>query len=49
MFGPDTELLFGPARDLHRLGDSVALAEAQELFAPTMAERVVMDLDEHDR
>jgi chorismate mutase/prephenate dehydrogenase len=31
------------------LGDARALAEAQALFAPTMAERVVMDLDEHDR
>ena len=49
MFGPDTELAVGPARDLHRLGPRQALAEAQELFAPTMAERVVMDLDEHDR
>ena len=26
-----------------------ALAEAQEIFQPTMAERVVMGLDEHDR
>jgi chorismate mutase / prephenate dehydrogenase len=31
------------------LGNPEALAQAQELFAPTMAERVVMDLDEHDR
>ena len=31
------------------LGDQGALKEAQELFAPTMAERVVMGLDEHDR
>jgi chorismate mutase/prephenate dehydrogenase len=31
------------------LGDPAALRDAQDLFAPTMAERVVMDLDEHDR
>jgi chorismate mutase/prephenate dehydrogenase len=31
------------------LGDKAALQEAQDLFAPTMAERVVMGLDEHDR
>jgi chorismate mutase/prephenate dehydrogenase len=31
------------------LGHAAALKEAQDLFAPTMAERVVMDLDEHDR
>src|ERR1700719_3378439 len=49
MFGPDTELLSGLHVIFIDLGNSDALAEAQELFAPTMAERVVMDLDEHDR
>ena len=49
MFGPDTELLSGRHVIFIDLGDAAALAEAQELFAPTMAERVVMDLDEHDR
>jgi chorismate mutase / prephenate dehydrogenase len=49
MFGPDTELLSGRHVIFIDLGNSDALAEAQELFAPTMAERVVMDLDEHDR
>lgn len=49
MFGPDTELLSGRHVIFIDLGDAEALAEAQELFAPTMAERVVMDLDEHDR
>jgi chorismate mutase/prephenate dehydrogenase len=49
MFGPDTELLSGRHVIFIDLGDQQALAEAQELFAPTMAERVVMDLDEHDR
>ncbi|MFO1467975.1 MAG: chorismate mutase [Steroidobacteraceae bacterium] len=40
----------GPPRHLHRPGPCrCALREAQELFAATMAERVVMDLDEHDR
>jgi chorismate mutase/prephenate dehydrogenase len=49
MFGPDTELLSGRHVIFIDLGHSAALAEAQDLFAPTMAERVVMDLDEHDR
>jgi chorismate mutase/prephenate dehydrogenase len=49
MFGPDTELLSGRHVIFIDLGHPEALAEAQELFAPTMAERVVMDLDEHDR
>ena len=49
MFGPDTALLSGRHVIFIDLGDSSALAEAQELFAPTMAERVVMGLDEHDR
>jgi chorismate mutase / prephenate dehydrogenase len=49
MFGPDTHLLSGRHVIFIDLGHKDALAEAQELFAPTMAERVVMDLDEHDR
>jgi chorismate mutase/prephenate dehydrogenase len=49
MFGPDTELLSGRHVIFIDLGHAGALAEAQELFAATMAERVVMGLDEHDR
>jgi chorismate mutase / prephenate dehydrogenase len=49
MFGPDTELLSGRHVIFIDLGQQAALKEAQELFAPTMAERVVMGLDEHDR
>src|SRR5580698_2603338 len=49
MFGPDTHLLSGRHVIFIDLGNKEALAQAQELFAPTMAERVVMDLDEHDR
>jgi|SRR5579859_1696005 len=49
MFGPDTELLSGRHVIFIDLGNSAALQEAQDLFAPTMAERVVMGLDEHDR
>ena len=49
MFGPDTELLSGRHVIFIDLGDAAALKEAQDLFAPTMAERVVMGLDEHDR
>jgi chorismate mutase/prephenate dehydrogenase len=49
MFGPDTQLLSGRHVIFIDLGHAAALREAQELFAPTMAERVVMGLDEHDR
>jgi chorismate mutase/prephenate dehydrogenase len=49
MFGPDTELLSGRHVIFIDLGNKEALQEAQDLFAPTMAERVVMGLDEHDR
>jgi chorismate mutase / prephenate dehydrogenase len=49
MFGPDTALLSGRHVIFIDLGDAGALKEAQELFAPTMAERVVMGIDEHDR
>ena len=49
MFGPDTSLLSGRHVIFIDLGNGDALREAQELFAPTMAERVVMGLDEHDR
>jgi chorismate mutase / prephenate dehydrogenase len=49
MFGPDTQLLSGRHVIFIDLGDAPALKEAQDLFAPTMAERVVMGLDEHDR
>src|ERR1700683_3279113 len=49
MFGPDTALLSGPHVTVIDLGHKEALQEAQDLFAPTMAERVVMGLDEHDR
>lgn len=49
MFGPDTALLSGRHVIFIDLGVAQALREAQELFAPTMAERVVMSLDEHDR
>jgi chorismate mutase/prephenate dehydrogenase len=49
MFGPDTELLSGRHVIFIDLGNAQALREAQDLFIPTMAERVVMGLDEHDR
>lgn len=49
MFGPHTELLSGRHVIFIDLGNAAALSEAQQLFAPTMAERVVMGLDEHDR
>ncbi len=49
MFGPDTRLLSGRHVIFIDLGHADALRQAQDLFAPTMAERVVMGLDEHDR
>jgi chorismate mutase/prephenate dehydrogenase len=49
MFGPDTELLSGRHVVFVDLGHEAALASVRELFAPTMAEQVVMSLDEHDR
>lgn len=48
MFGPDTELLSGRHVIFIDLGNPEALAGARSLFAPTMAEQVVMQLEEHD-
>ena len=49
MFGPDTELLSGRHVIFVDLGHAEALSAVRELFAPTMAEQVVMSLDDHDR
>lgn len=49
MFGPDTELLSGRHVVFVDLGCAEALDRVRELFAPTMAEQVVMSLDDHDR
>jgi chorismate mutase / prephenate dehydrogenase len=49
MFGPDTELLSGRHVIFVDTGCGEAVEAAQQLFASTMAERVVMSLDEHDR
>lgn len=49
MFGPDTELLSGRHVIFIDIGCREAVQAAQELFASTMAEQVVMTLDEHDR
>ena len=49
MFGPDTELLSGRHVIFVDFGCAEALERARELFLPTMAEQVVMSLDEHDR
>jgi chorismate mutase/prephenate dehydrogenase len=49
MFGPDTQLLSGRHVVFVDLGHAEALQKVQELFAPTMAEQVVMSLDDHDR
>jgi chorismate mutase/prephenate dehydrogenase len=49
MFGPDTELLSQRHVIFIDLGHAQALSQARALFAPTMAEQVVMGLEEHDR
>jgi chorismate mutase / prephenate dehydrogenase len=49
MFGPDTQLLSGRHVVFVDLGHAEALQKTRELFAPTMAEQVVMSLDDHDR
>ena len=49
MFGPDTELLSGRHVIFVDLGSAEAMQEARELFASTMAQQVVMSLEEHDR
>lgn len=49
MFGPDTHLLSDRHIIFVDLGQPEALAEAQRLFASTMAEQFVMKLEEHDR
>ena len=49
MFGPDTELLSGRHIIFVDLGNAEAVEQARALFAATMAEQVVMSLDDHDR
>lgn len=49
MFGPDTELLSGRHVIFVDVGRPEATAEAHELFRSTMALRVDMDLESHDR
>jgi chorismate mutase/prephenate dehydrogenase len=49
MFGPDTELLSGRHVIFVDLGSKEAIEAAQEVFGSTMAQQVVMGLDEHDR
>jgi chorismate mutase/prephenate dehydrogenase len=49
MFGPSVELLSGRHVVFIDLGSAEALEAARALFRPTMAEQVVMDLEEHDR
>jgi chorismate mutase/prephenate dehydrogenase len=49
MFGPGVDLLSGRHVIFIDLGNAEALAAARKLFQPTMAEQVVMDLEEHDR
>jgi chorismate mutase/prephenate dehydrogenase len=49
MFGPDTRLLSGRHVIFCDVGNAEATEAARLLFAATMAERIDMSLDEHDR
>ncbi|MDP7470856.1 MAG: bifunctional chorismate mutase/prephenate dehydrogenase [Vicinamibacterales bacterium] len=49
MFGPDTDLLSGRHVIFIDVGVAGATAEAETLFGSTMAVRVSMDLESHDR
>jgi len=49
MFGPSTRLLSGRHVIFSDVGHAGAVAEVRALFAPTMAEQVVMSLEDHDR
>ncbi len=49
MFGPDTELLSGRHVLFLDVGCADATAQARALFASTMAEQIVMPIEEHDR
>ena len=49
MFGPDTQLLSGRHVIFVDVGVPEATEEARALFSSTMAERVDMSLEEHDR
>ncbi|MGB5209931.1 MAG: prephenate dehydrogenase/arogenate dehydrogenase family protein [Gammaproteobacteria bacterium] len=49
MFGPDTRLLSGRHVIIADVGCPEASQEISDLFKATMAERVQMSLDEHDR
>ena len=49
MFGPVTELLSGRHVIFVDVGVPEATAAAKQLFAPTMAAQVEMDLEDHDR
>lgn len=49
MFGPTTKLLSGRHVIFINLGHEEAVAQAREIFSPTMATLLEMDLDNHDR
>jgi len=49
MFGPDTELLSGRHVIFVDVGHADAARQARDLFVSTMAVRVQMDLESHDR
>ena len=49
MFGPDTRLLSGKHVIFINVGDEQAVNDARTLFDKTMAEKIDMSLEDHDR
>lgn len=49
MFGPDVKLLSNKHVIFINLGDLESLNQVKELFTPTMAEQIDMQLEDHDR
>ena len=49
MFGPDAELLSGKHIIFIDVGNKKAIRQAKELFSATMAEKLDMNIDDHDR
>jgi chorismate mutase/prephenate dehydrogenase len=49
MFGPDAKLLSNKHVIFINLGDSDSIEKTKQLFQPTMAEQIDMQLEDHDR
>ena len=49
MFGPDVKLLSNKHVIFINMGDSASVEKVKQLFKPTMAEQIDMQLEDHDR